>query len=310
MIYLIIGTNTYTVDDAIRKIQRSSGCSIERFDAVSLTINNLADIIRGGTLFAQKRLVIIGQLSENEIVWEKLGEWASGVSNDITLVLIEEKLDKRTKTYKFLTKASKIILADSWSEYESGKAEQWLLQYAKQHQVALSPTQCRNMVVRSLVVDPTLKKRIVNQQQLVQAVMTLQLCHGAITDGAIATVMPPAVADTIFDLLTAAAHKNTTKLSKILVELHDSADAYAIFAVVMGQWAQLVSVISTPTSSAGDLGIHPYAQKKLRELTPLFTQKEIATLTRVAKTMDAMAKRVAFSPWDNLERFLFEIASR
>lgn len=309
MIYLIIGANVYVVDVSLKKIQQTSGCAIERYDTATLTVSGLADLVRGGTLFQKKRLIVLDRLSENKNAWDKLGNWANDVTQDTTLVLIEDRLDKRTKTYKTLAKAAKVILADPWTEYDASKAEQWLASYAKQCKVKISSAQCRDMVIRSLVADASSNKRTINQMQLVRAVAALRLCD-EVTDEAVATVLPPAAFDTIFDLFSEAAHRDKTQLSSTLATLRDSADAYVAFSVVMGQWSQLVAAALAPRASASDLGIHPYALKKIRELVPLFKKQEIATLTRVATTMDALAKQSAFLPWDNLERFLFEVAMR
>lgn len=310
MIYLIVGANTYTADEALKKIrQEANDCPMETIDATVLTINDLADIVRGGTLFSLKRFVVLRQLSDNKPVWDKLGDWAGDVGDDVMLVLIEEKLDKRTKTYKALVKHAAVIAADPWTEYDVGKAKQWLKTYAQQQNVQLSDEQCRDMIVRSYASDTASNKRFINQLQLAQAVAALQSCD-TVTDEAIATVLPPAVADTVFDLLNAAAQKKIKRLATLRAELEHGEDGYAAFAVVMGQWAQLVAIFLAPKASAGDIGVHPYVAKKIRELTPLFTRKEIATLTRMATTMDMMAKRAAFSPWESLERFLYAIAMR
>lgn len=310
MIYCIVGANAYAADEARKKIQQAlPDCLPETCDTATLTVNGLADIVRGGSLFSVKRLVVLHQLSENKQVWDALGDWASTVGQDITLVLMEEKVDKRTKTYKALARVARIIPVEPWIEYDINKAQQWLKSYAKEHGVELLDGQCRDMIIRSFTVDGSSNKRTINQLQLAQAVTTLQACD-TITDEVIATILPPAVADTVFDLLDVAVKKDEVRLTKLLAELEGGDDPYAVFAVVMGQWAQLVAVVLAPKASASDIGIHPYVAKKMRELAPFVTHKEIATLTSMATTMDALAKRMAFSPWDSLGYFLYAVAMR
>ena len=312
MIYLILGENTYKAEQELARIARDSSVSPERLDAAALTTNTLADIVRGGSLFSEQRLVILRQLSENKAVFEKLVEWAGEVPSDTTLVLVEAKLDKRTKAYKALIKVAKVIAAEPLLERDAGAAEQWLDTLANSQSILLSRPQLRNMVQRALVVGDKPTARVIDQMQLAGAIKALRGVD-TVTDDMIATVLPPAPGDTVFDLLDMAARRQAARVDVLLAELERTDDPHRTLALVMGQWAQLVSVSladTPPATIAVELGLHPFVAKKMQELAGAFTPNEIKTITALAADLDAGSKLSQFAPWDGVYRLMHAIVAR
>ena len=312
MIHLILGENTYKAEQELTRIIADSGVTPERLDAAGLTPNRLADIVRGGSLFSEKRLVVLRQLSENKSVFEKLAEWASEVPSDTTLVLLESKLDKRTKAYKGLMKQAKVIPCEPLTERDSYEAESWLAALAKAQKVGLTTEQIGNMVTRALVAGEKPAQRNIDQMQLAQAIKALKGTD-EVTDDMIATVLPPAPGDTVFDLLDMATRRQTARVDALLAELERTDDPHRTLALIMGQWAQLVAVSMADTPSAAvavELGLHPFVAKKLQELARQFTPNEIKTITALAADLDAGSKLSQFAPWDGVYRLMHAIAAR
>src|SRR5690554_201738 len=100
MITWFTGENTFDIQQAVKAIADKFDGIAERVDGSSLELKNIPDLLMGGTLFATKRLVIIKDISQNPTVWEKLPEWIDRLSDDIDLILIDSKPDKRTTGYK------------------------------------------------------------------------------------------------------------------------------------------------------------------------------------------------------------------
>lgn len=312
MIYLILGENAYKAEQELARLVKESGLTPERLDGSSLTNNTLADIVRGGSLFSDKRLVVLRQLSDNKPVFEKLAEWAGEVVDDTTLVLLETKLDRRTKAYKALTKAAKVTLVTPLTEREHGLAEEWLRKRAREYDVGLAPAQVRDMVQRALVPGEKPSARLIDQLQLEQSLKSLAGA-GEVTDDMIATVLPPAVSDTVFDLMDMAAQRNMARAEALLSELERTDDAHRTLALVMGQWAQLVAVSLADGPSATiavELGLHPYVAKKLQQLSLHFTRGQIKSITVLAAQLDAGSKLSQFSPRDGVYRLIQAIAQR
>ena len=312
MLYLILGENAYRAEQELARLISDSNASPERLDAGALTDNTLADIVRGGSLFSEKRLVVLRQLSENKSVFEKLAEWASEVPSDTTLVLLESKLDKRTKAYKGLMKQAKVIPCEPLTERDSYEAESWLAALAKAQKVGLTTEQIGNMVTRALVAGEKPAQRNIDQMQLAQAIKALKGTD-KVTDDMIATVLPPAPGDTVFDLLDMATRRQTARVDALLAELERTDDPHRTLALIMGQWAQLVAVSMADTPSATvavELGLHPFVAKKLQELARQFTTREIKAITALAADLDAGSKLSQFAPWDGVYRLVHAIVAR
>ena len=312
MIYLIYGENIYEQELELHKLISSSTAQPEYIDATTLTANNLADIVRGGLLFASARLIIIRSLSSNLELFNKLAEWANEVSAETTLVLVESKIDKRTKAYKVLSKISKVLRVELLLERDDRIADKWLQKLAEAYGVKLSPSQRIQMIRRSLVAGEKPAARVIDQMQLLQALKALRGCEN-ITDETIATVLPPATTDTVFDLLVVASVREVAKVNRILSDLTLAEDGHRVLALVMTQWSQLVMVAALGGDSAKislDLGMHPYAAKKSQEVAEHFSRHELQELTELAARLDAGTKVSQMTPWDAVHRLLYAIATR
>lgn len=312
MIYLIHGENAYLQEVELQKITKAAGVSAERIDVDALSLNALADIVRGGSLFAMKRLVVIRELSRDATLFGKLAEWAGEVSDETTVVLLERKLDKRTKTYKAIIKAATVILAEALTERDARMAEEWLRTVAKQYNVPLSPTQVTQMVERALIASEKASSRVVDQMQLVHAIKALAGSK-EVTDAMIATVLPQAMVDSVFDMLEIAARRESVRLDALLTDMARTEDGHRVLALLSGQWAQLAAVAMLGGSSqsiATELGLHPFVAKKMQETANRFKSGEIRTLTQLIADLDIDTKTSQAGPWDAVYRFLYAITSR
>lgn len=312
MIYLIHGENAYLQEVELQKITKIAGARAERIDVDALSLNALADIVRGGSLFAMKRLVVIRELSRDATLFGKLAEWAGEVPDETTVVLVERKLDKRTKAYKTIIKAATVILAEALTERDVRMAEEWLRTLAKQYNVPLSPAQVTQMVERALVASEKASSRVVDQMQLAHAIKALAGSK-EVSDAMIATVLPQAMVDSVFDMLEIAARRESARLDTLLIDMARTEDGHRVLALLSGQWAQLAAVAVLGGSSqsiATELGLHPFVARKMQETANRFKSGEIRTLTQLIADLDIDTKTSQAGPWDAVYRFLYAVISR
>jgi len=312
MIYLIHGENAYLQEVELQKITKIAGARAERIDVDVLSLNALADIVRGGSLFAMKRLVVIRELSRDATLFGKLAEWAGEVPDETTVVLVERKLDKRTKAYKTIIKAATVILAEALTERDVRMAEEWLRTVAKQYNVPLSPAQVTQMVERALVASEKVSSRVVDQMQLAHAIKALAGSK-EVSDAMIATVLPQAMVDSVFDMLEIAARRESARLDALLIDMARTEDGHRVLALLSGQWAQLAAVAVLGGSSqsiATELGLHPFVARKMQEMANRFKSSEIRTLTQLIADLDIDTKTSQAGPWDAVYRFLYAVISR
>ncbi len=309
MIYLIVGDNIYKRRQALVKIIGDTGLEPERYDGADLTENELADCIAGGTLFSSERLVVINELSANKPLWDRLSEWLHRVSAETTLVLIEPKPDRRTKAYKALSKGSSVIIADSWTDRQTGEAVRWISALAKQEGVVLASAQAQEIVNRALIAADRPGVYMIDQQVLANTVDALSLA-GEVTSDSIDAVLPASNIDNVFELLDAALGSNTARTQELLGNLHATADPYMTLGFVMSQWAQLVALKvsrESPEALASRIGASPFVIKKLQRHADNLSLERIKQLTDLLARLDVQSKTTGADPWNLLARFIGEL---
>ncbi len=299
MITWFTGENTFDIQQAVKKIAGKFDGVAERIDGTTLELKNIPDLLMGGTLFAEKRLVIIKDLSLNGSVWEKLPEWIDRISDDIDVILIDGKPDKRTTGYKEVKKRVNLKEFPVWGERDQMIAEAWVVKYAE---------------TLELILDKKLAHHIVARIGLDQ----WQLANGLEKISLLETVTP----DTINDSIEASPSENVFQLFELALEgkrqsVHEmvrslelTEDPYKLFALLSSQAFQLAAVASATASDnpSKDFGIHPYvAQKLTRHGKRLGIRGSARILTSFAQA-DADMKISRGSPWLLIERALLETA--
>ena len=309
MIYLLHGENEFEKRQKLAAIV--GGSSQARYDGERLDEQEFRQLLRSQTLFDEDAPIVVAELSGNAELWTKLPIIAE--NTDKTLILLETKPDKRTKTYKWLAKNATMQACEALTERQRSVAEQWLVQYAADHNVALTRAQVGDMVGRAMVSGENDRTLTIDQLQLTHAVAAL--AHvGEVNDQAIAAVLPPAREYSVFDILDLAAHQRANEVRQALDELRSRDDAYKIMALLWSQWSQLaaVTLASGATSSqiATELSLHPYVAKKLQTLSRLFTSEELHKLTTRAAELDYLSKTASIAPWQIVEQFVLSVAMR
>ena len=98
MIYLFYGDNEFEKRVALAALV--GDMEVVRRDGEELTAAEICEVVMGQSLFAAEQAVVITDASQNVTLWRELPELLGDTA--ATVVLLETKLDKRTKTYKWL----------------------------------------------------------------------------------------------------------------------------------------------------------------------------------------------------------------
>ena len=300
MITWLVGENSFEIREAVKALEAEFQGTSERFDGADLSLAQLPDILMGVSLFAPERLVIIQDISTNSSLWEKLPEWLPRINDDIHVVFVDTKPDKRTTSYKALKAAANLQEFPAWTDRDYAKAEAWVVHRA----AALGLTLDRKLaahIVQRVGMD---------QWQLANAVTTLSLLD-AVSIEAINEVIPPNPTENIFQLFETALEGKREQVAAMIATLALQEDPYALFALLSSQALTLAAVTyaEDDANPAKDFAIHPFVAGKLvRHGKKLGKAKVGKILEAFAKT-DADMKRSKGEPWLLIERTLLEISS-
>ena len=300
MITWFIGDNTFEIQQAVLAASGSFDGTAERVDGTTLELKNIPDLLMGGTLFAQKRLVIIKDLSQNSAVWEKLPEWIDRISDDIDLILIDGKPDKRTTGYKEVKKRVMLKEFPLWGDRDQHLAEKWVGDYSKTLGLNLDATLVRHIVARVGL----------DQWQLASGLDKISFLE-TVSPETINDIIEAHPSDNVFQLFELALDSKRQAVHDMIRTLELSEDPYKLFALLSSQAFQLAAVASAGPSNnpVKDFGIHPYVAGKLSRQGTRLGVRGTGRILRLFAQTDADMNLSKGDPWLLIERTLLNISS-
>ena len=301
MISLLVGENSFEVTRAVQKLTADFDGSAEKIDGSELETKQLPDLLAGATLFADKRLVIIKNLSDNKTIWTSFVDFIPRVSDDVHLVIIEPKPDKRTKTYKDLQKVANTKELPVWSERDDRKAEEWVVREAKELGFELDKKSAQRLT-RQIGVD---------QWQLFRALEKLAMVD-VVTPEVIEEIIDTNPTENVFHLFDAALKNNSAKVQQMVATLQLTEDPYRLFGLLSGQVFQLVALTLGEKPSgevAKDIGVHPYALSQLEPSAKRLGRAKVKKIIDIFAQADADMKSLGVEPWILLERALLKVTA-
>lgn len=297
---MLIGDNSFEIEQVLSNITHAFDGVIERIDGSQLQLNQLPDILMGVSLFSTARTVVIRGLSENKSIWSVFGDWLSRISDDIHLVLIESKPDKRTVTYKALQKTAKIQEYTAWTEKDYQKAINWVTSESKKQGISLN-TKCVQLLVSRVGVE---------QWQLYYALQKLALTDD-ISVESIKNIIDANPIENVFNLFETAVSGDTAELKAMLINMEKSEDIYRLSALLFSQVFQLSAISSAESGDnpAKDFGIHPFVVSKMTSLAKRLGKGKVAKIVNIFAQCDDDMKISRADNWLLLERALMKVAN-
>ena len=300
MITLLIGENSFEIERELARLTDGFDGEILRADGSELPIAELPDLLMGASLFSSSRMIIIRNLSANKAIWGVFGDWLDRISDDIYLILVEPKPDKRTATFKQLKEASTVKEFQQWTDRDYIKAEIWTKAEAEKLGLNMDK-KCIQALVQRVGLD---------QWQLISALNKLSLV-GDVSIEAIEDVIEANPTENVFNLFETAAKGDMDGVKRMLSNLKLVQDPYALLALLSSQAFQLAAVASASQGDdpAKDFGIHPFVVSKLSAIAKKAGKSGVANIVKVFARADLESKTTATDPWLIIERALIKTAN-
>ena len=300
MIYLLTGENSFAIERELKRLADNFEGTVEKIDPADIELRNLPDLLMGATLFSPKRCIIIKQLSENKTIWNELPEWFKKVSDDTTLVLVESKPDRRTRTYKDLQKLAEVKNFPAWTVKDTSAAVKWAQHEAAAHNLILTDSLARQLVQRC-GVDPW---------RLYHAIEKLSLIE-KISSDIIAEVVDAHPEENVFGLLETALRGDGQAVRTTVATLKQTEDPYRVFGLLSSQILQLAALVfsdKSPSDVVRELKAAPFVLSKLAPFASRMTQVQAQATVRSAAKTDMLMKSSGVEPWLLVEGLLMKIA--
>jgi hypothetical protein len=271
-----------------------------RYDGEELTLADMQEITIGQTLFSQSAVYVISKLSENPDIWPRLPEISFDDNN--TIILIEGKLDKRTKTYKWLQKVAKTQEFVPLSDRQKPQLITWCETQAHERGYKLTRKQI-GMLIDRLGFDQLRLSNFLDQLALAEK----------ITDALINDLVPLARSENVFDLFVAALSKDYETVHSIISYLESESGvdgAYQTMGLLASQATNLVALVLSGGDNklvAADFSVNPYVLQRLSSSVRASNVERLKQINNALFQADLQMKTTGVNPWLLIETALVDL---
>lgn len=298
MIHLLYGDNEFEKQAALAALVGDA--DVVRYDGEELTLADMQEITIGQTLFSQSTVYVISKLSENSDIWPQLPDMQ--FDDDKTIILVESKLDKRTKTYKWLQKTAKTQEFLPLSNRQKPQLISWCEAQARERGYKLTRTQIGTLIDR-LGFDQLRLSNFLDQLALAEE----------ITDELIDQLVPLARSENVFDLFVAALSKNYETVHNIISYLESESGldgAYQTMGLLASQATNMAALVLAGGDNktvAADLLVNPYVLQRLSSSARTIDIEHLRQINDALFQADLQMKTTGVNPWLLIEAALVSV---
>lgn len=298
MIYLLHGNNEFEKRAALAALVGDA--VMVRRDGEALTLADIQEITIGQTLFTQSSVYVISRLSENPDIWPRLPEIS--FNDDNTIILVESKLDKRTKTYKWLQKTAKTQEFVPLSDRQKPQLITWCETQAHERGYKLTRKQI-GMLIDRLGFDQLRLSNFLDQLALAEKM----------TDALINDLVPLARSENVFDLFVAALSKDYETVHNIISYLESESGtdgAYQTMGLLASQATNMAALVlagGDNNTVAADLSVNPYVLQRLSSSARTIDIEHLRRINDALFQADLQMKTTGVNPWLLIETALVDL---
>jgi DNA polymerase III subunit delta len=272
--------------------------TLERGDS----LHDLENIVMTPNLFGGRRLVLLDgfwdtekfEQAEKTEFFVKLPDF----ENQCTVLILDPKLDKRTKYSKFIIEQAKV---EAFDQFDEGQLIQWIQNY----------TEKKGGKIMRGVAQTLLKRCGENLWNLSREIEKLiQADDGTITDSLIKELTIPHPSVVMWDFLESLSKKSVQLSMKRFKDLLESGvSVHEVLSMIFREvriHAQIRSGIDQGMSAqqiATETKLHPFVVKKTYSLSQQFSKEKIEHMYEMLFQIDNKLKtgKLALSTDDTSE---------
>ena len=297
MLKILTGPNSWLIKRAIVEFDTAD---ISRYQGSELTPGELANILGAQSLFSTKRTIVIDELSANKAGWEHLTELANELASDtdITLIIIENKPDGRSKLIKQAKQAG--WLEDYPLPKDAHQATTYLEAEAQQLQLKLQPGVAR-MIVDRVGLDTWAGHMALEKLASASATISAELVEKYIA---------PSLEVNVFKVVDELFAGRALAVAELIDEMdRTSANAYQFFGLISGQISNLLMIkILGKTVATTELKLHPFVAGKLANVANQLSIPTVKQMVSILAQTDLQLKTSGQHDWTLIKLALVQIA--
>lgn len=292
----------------LSKLAKKDGFGIEKIDGESLTSSDMVSLVSGISLLSEKRCILIKNLSLNAGIWNTLDQFISKISSDIFLVIIEDKLDKRTKTFKAVAKIADMREFKVLTPKDAGLLAETARGIAKPHGESMNLKDAK-FLVNWVGMSEWKVKSAVDRLAMV----------GDLSEAAIKKYVPQTLENNVFGLFEAAINRRIDFIITSLDPMrynNNLDEAYQLFGLISTQFFNLAALKlgsfegHSVADISSDIGVNAWGLNQLQSLKNQCSDEDIEKISKILARADDNIKKSSGAVWDFVESVLLGIAAR
>ena len=274
------GNNHFLIDEEIIKRQQAflaenDEIGIEHIDAENMSFNEVVSQLNAGSLFINKKLIILKNIGLNKELTQSAGEVIERLSDDIDLVIVEPKIDQRSKLYKDLKQLTNLVVLN---ELDQNSLINWVIKRVELFNGRINRQNAALLIERVGI----------NQLLLSNEIEKLLLYDLDVSKASICLLCEPNPKSNIFDLMDAIFSGNLRRANSLFME--QKAMGVDINQII-GLLAWQLHIFSIVKSAPSTLSIYEIAKDASTSPGVVSKAQKIVAKITVSK-LDEMINRL------------------
>ncbi len=286
MIQTFTGSNAFTLQQALQKLVlgalKSGGdFGLERLDASECSTDTIIQAVQSLPFLAPSKLVVVTNISANNQLMERIAELVDRTADELDVVLVDQKLDKRKTSYKTLQKRTKVR---DFKELDARQLSPWVVSYATSQGATIAPVAASYLVERVGA----------HQQLLAREIEKLASYNSTISRESIELLCDRSIQSTIFSLLDAAFAGDSKRAIALYREQRQARiEPQYILAMLTWQLQSLAIAVFSEHKTEASLvgaGLSPFSAKKALSLSRHISRFDMKRFVAELSALDLQIK--------------------
>jgi DNA polymerase-3 subunit delta len=308
MTLFFYGPNRYALSRQVRQMvdaylkKAGSDLGLERIEGGAAQIRELTASLQAVPFLATSRLVIVDGLASNKAAADQLEKLLDGVPSTTVAVFIERNVDQRTKAYRALMKADKVV---KFEPVTGPKLTAWVRAEAHRLGGEMEPAVARELV--GLAGE--------DQWRLSEEISKLVNYEPNVGVETVRELVSPSTERSIFDLVEAMSNGNAAMaLGQYRGLLEQRVNE--MYVLTMIQWqlrnlllAKTAPPAMSPVELAKVAGLSPYVAGKAAAAQSRLSEKVLKHAYAAAADGEFAIKTGRLKADVAVERLIYQVAA-
>lgn len=304
MIELVIGEDTfgsskYVTSQKAAFIKQHGQDSVSEYSADNLGSKDLPTILGGGSLFSNERMVIINNPGSEKSINEQLATTLKSVPDDVHVLLVEPKPDKRSQWFKAAKKYGQVKEQRMLAGHDLFK---WVSDQVRQRGGSINHSDINLLIQRTGE----------NRWRLDREIDKLLLFDKQITQKSIETLVEPTSQETVWQLLDQVTSGQAAKARATYKDLsRGELDPHQFISLLAWQLHTLLVVTlnanQTDVVLAREAGMAPFVIKRMRGMSAKIGIIKLKKIIKLTLNVDKKIKETGADAGRRVELLIAQI---